>query len=318
MKPEAAHRAEASVSLVLSVFAWSLSPVFIRWLSDAYDPYTMSFLRYFWATALLVPVSLAWFRRELFEALRASRALLGIAAVNLAMQTMWQVAGAVAHPTVVQLISRLSIVFVILLSYLAFREERAVIRSAFFLAGVALSFVGVAGVLMPEPRLSLLPRMDLISLLLLGVAFLGAVYNVWSKHAVMKLHPFAMFTVVAAYTTLGAAAVAWGFGSKGGFFTADARTTGILVVSGLFSIALAHPSYNHAQKYLGAAFCSVALHLSPFVTHLFAMALWPEEPLSAAQWLGGLLLIAGVLLVVRARVRFARGIQPPPLSGAAG
>lgn len=306
MKAQAAHRAEAAASLVLAVFAWSLSPVFIRWLTDAYDPYTMSFLRYFWATVLLVPASLVWFRRELTEALRASRALLGIAAVNLTMQTMWQVAGAAAHPTVAQLISRLAVVFVIVLSYIAFHEERGVIRSAYFVAGVALSFVGVAGVLMPEPRVSLLPRLDSIALLLLSVALLSAVYNVWSKHAVMSLHPFAMFTVVSTYTTLGAGAIAWCWGWKGGFFTADGVTVGVLVLSGLLSIALAHPSYNHAQKYLGAATCSVALHLSPFVTHLAALALWPDERLSRTQWSGGLALIVGVLLVVRAHNRLGQ------------
>lgn len=315
MTHRAAHRSEAAASLAFAVFAWSLSPVFIRWLSHAYDPYTMSFLRYFWATVLLVPASMVWFRGELMEALRASRALVGIAAVNLAGQTMWQVAGAVAHPTVAQLISRLSVLFVIVLSYIVFREERGVIRSIWFLAGALLSFAGVAGVLVPEPGVSLAPHLDLTALLLLGVAFLSSVYNVWSKNAVMNLHPFAMFTVVSAYTTLGAGAIAWRFGWQGGLSTADGWTTGVLVVSGVIPIALAHPAYNHGQKYLGAAACSVVLHLSPFVTHLAAMTVWPDERLSAAQWSGGLALVAGVALIARAHNRISRTGAPAPGPG---
>jgi len=50
-------RITAFLGLMVAVLGWSASPVMIRFLSDAYDPYTQAFVRYFIGSTALVAIS---------------------------------------------------------------------------------------------------------------------------------------------------------------------------------------------------------------------------------------------------------------------
>ena len=57
--------APAVVALVGTMLAWALAPVFIRFLRDAYDPYSQSFIRYLGGTLGLLAVCWVRYRPEL-------------------------------------------------------------------------------------------------------------------------------------------------------------------------------------------------------------------------------------------------------------
>ena len=297
-----AQKIAAALALAVAAGGWSLSPVFIRVLSGNYDVYTQAFIRYSSAVVVLVPISLLWFPRDFLRMLRSPLPLVVLACVNALTQLLWTAGCYGAPPTLAQLISKLSIIFVIVFSFTVFREERAIIRSPRYLLGTLLGLIGVAGVLADEPG-SLRPVFDGYILILFVVAIGWAGYTVLAKHLVAGRHPVPMFTVVAIATTAAFVPFMFALGDPGQLTRAGLRVTTIAFLSGTLPIAAAHPAFYYAQKRLGAAFCGSIILLNPLLTYAFARIVWPDEHLLAIQWIGGGILLAGVSLVTHARAR---------------
>lgn len=298
----------AYAGLSVAVVSWGFSPVFIRFLSAPYDPFTQAFLRYGAATVALLILSAWFYPRDFERAWRHAGALLMLAAVLVAYQYTWTAGCSGANPTVAQLISKISLVLVILFSFAIFRDERSVIRSKKFLLGTLLCLVGVAFVLVRDPG-RLLPTVDVYTLLVWLSALCWAVYAVWARHVSLNIHPVPMFTVLAVFTTVGLGVLALAFGEPSSLFEAGAYNTGVAVLSGLFPIAAAHPAFHYAQKNLGSAYCNTLELLNPLVTYGVAVMIWPEEQLILTQWLGGALLLMGAFMVVRARRQAASAAE---------
>lgn len=305
------HRLPAAFALVAAIVDLPLAPVFIRALTVAYDPHTQNLLRYGSAAVPLVAISVIAFPRELRIAFRDYRSMVGISLVNLVLQYTWTVGCAGSTATTSQLISKLSIVFVIVFSFLFFHEERAVIRSSRYLVGTFLGLVGVAALISRDPG-SIVPVLDKPTVMLLITAVLWAIYTVWAKHLVMRIHPIPMFTVVSVYITIGFAVSAVLFGTPASLVTASRYYAVLGVVSGLVAIAAAHPAFHFAQKHLGSALCSSVALFNPLITYLVALCIWPDESLILTQWLGAAVLLLGTLLVTFTGQRVpAMPTQPP-------
>lgn len=295
----------AAFALAAASLSWGAAPVFIRGLSGAYDPYTQAFFRYGCGAAPLVVITLCWHRGALRRPLLASMGIIGVSVLNVAQQWAWTYACYLGTATLVQLLSKLSAVFVIIFSYCLFSEERAVIKTRAYQLGTVLSLVGVLLVLCRDPS-SLAPRFDAATGLALLVAVLWGGYVVWSKHLVLHMHPIPMFAVVAVYTTIGFGPLAFLFGEPRCIIEAGTKITLIAAVSGFICISLAHPCYNYAQKVLGAALCSSLNLLNPLFTNALGLAFWADERLAPVQWGGAAALLGGTMLVTLAGQRFHR------------
>ncbi len=294
----------AYAGLAVAVVSWGFSPVFIRFLSAPYDPFTQAFVRYGSATAALLILSAWLYPRDFERAWRHGGPLLALAVVLVAYQYTWTAGCSGANPTVAQLISKISLVLVILFSFAIFRDERSVIRSKEYLLGTVLCLIGVAFVLTRDPG-RLLPAVDVYTLLLWLSALCWAVYAVWARHVSLNIHPVPMFTVLAVFSTIGLGGLALVFGEPSSLFEAGAYNTGIAVLSGLLPIAVAHPAFHYAQRNLGSAYCNSLELLNPLITYVVAVLVWPEERLIPTQWLGGGILLVGAFMVLQAR-RHAR------------
>ena len=292
----------AHVGLAVAVVSWGFSPVFIRFLSAPYDPFTQAFLRYAAATAALLVLSAWLYPMELRRAWSRARPLMFLALVLTAYQYTWTAGCSGANPTVAQLVSKISLVLVILLSFAIFRDERAVIRSKMYLIGAALSLIGVAFVVAGGPG-RIAPSADIYTFLVGVSALCWAVYAIWGRHMAFDVHPVPMFTVLAVFTTGALGGLALVFGNPSSLFEAGAYNTGVAILSGLLPIAAAHPAFHYAQKNLGSAFCNTLELCNPLVTYVFAVMLWPGERLLPGQWMGGAVLIVGGVLVLQARRR---------------
>ncbi|MDX9972834.1 MAG: DMT family transporter [FCB group bacterium] len=303
----------AGLALAYASFAWSLTPIFIRLLSHSYDPFTQIVMRYGTAAIVLTVVCLTFYRAEFLCALRQSRRILPLALVIVCHQYVWTAANYGATPTVAQLTTKLSIVLVVVFSFIMFHEERAVIRHPYYLIGTLLSLAGMTGVLAKDPY-SLVPNLDRFALLLLMTALLWAVYVVWAKHLVGDIDPVPLFTVLALWATLGFIVLAVALGDMHRIVDAGPRVTAIAIVSGIIPIALAHPAYHHAQRALGAALCSSLNLMNPLLTYAFALLIWPDEHLMPSQWAGAAVLLAGTLLVTLAAQRAGRHVIELPAS----
>ncbi len=293
----------AYAALAVSALGWALAPVFIRYLTAYYDPYVQSFVRYVSAAAALLPYCVVFYREELLRAARRWRTLLAISLLVVFMQTAWTMAIYHTTATSAQLIAKLQVPMVVLLSYAMFHEERGVIVSFRFLAGGLLSLIGVAGVLMREPGAGLLPAFDYAFALLMFVNVCWAVYIVGSRHTCKDLHPVPMFTVVSVMVTAGFLPVMLLLGDTSALERAGAGVGAVAFLSGMVSISMSHCAFHYAQVRLGAAFCTTLHLVNPFFTYLVALTLWPDEAMNLLQWIGAAVLITGSMLVVDAQRR---------------
>lgn len=289
------------VSVFIFVSGWALTPVFVRYMSGAYDPYTQAFVRYASAAVVLVVYSAFVRRDELLRALRMWRVLLPMSLLITVMQLAWTIAIYHTTATMAQLVTTLQAPLVILLSFLLFHDERNVIRSPLYLSGTVFCVVGVAGVFMRDIGGTIRIYIDLALLLLLFVSVSWSVYAVWGRHTARGLPPIPMFTVLSIYVSIAFIIPMIVFGNPGTLWSAGARMNGIAFVSGVICIAAAHCAFHYAQVRLGSSFCTSIQLLSPFITHLIALTLWPDERLLWIQWAGGLLLITGSFMVIRAK-----------------
>ena len=288
-------------SVVLFTLGWAMTPVFVRFMADSYDPYTQAFLRYASAAVTLCLYTFFAHRKELIKAIKHWRVLVPLSLVVTIMQLAWTVAIYNTTATMAQLVTTLQAPFVILLSFLIFHDERKVIRSPRYLLGTLLCLIGVTGVFMREEGASLRFYIDFALLLLIFVSIAWAVYAVWGRHTARKLHPVAMFTVISVYVSTGFIVTMLLFGDPRTLWTAGMRMNGIAFISGVICIAAAHCGFHYAQVRLGSAFCTSIQLLTPFITHVLALLFWPDEHLLWIQWAGGILLVAGSFLVIRAR-----------------
>ena len=297
------RHALAYIALASATAGWAISPIFMRYMIGAYDPFTQAFLRYGFATLILLFISSIWFRDGLKQAFLRPKTTLGLAVLNAAMQTTWTISLYHTTATAAQLITKIQVLMIIAMSYFLYREERAVITSPRYIAGTVLGFIGVGGVLLEDPGASLIPKVDLAILLLLFTSVCWSIYAVWGKHIVKDLHPISMFTVVALYTSTIFAANMLLFGDPAAIPAAGAHMLGVAALSSVLPIAIAHAAYHYAQRQLGSAFCISVMLINPAVTNALALFFWADESMNGIQWAGAGILTLGSYFVIQAERR---------------
>ena len=296
---------------------WSTSPVFMRFVSASYDPFTQAFVRYFSGLVLLVPVSLYFFPVEFKRLLRNPGGLWALGVLSIIHLTLWTHAIYYTTATTGMLITKLQVPLIIIFSFMLFREERGVIRSPNFLIGAMLGLCGVLLIALAKSPAAENPKHYLAVIMLLFVALNWAVYTVWSKHLVRNVHPIPMFTTVALITATGFLILMLTFGRPATLVEAGPRIALIAFASGVLPIGVAHGTYLYAQKHIGSAVTANITLLSPLFTHLIAWQLWPDEKLVAIQWFGAGALLFGSFLVIQAQrtrgqPRAAKAVPAPP------
>ena len=287
----------AGAGLAVAIMGWALAPVFIRYLSTSYDPFTHIFFRYLATSSTLLVVCAVWFRTEVRRMLRRPRMILVLTALNVAQQILWTYGCYGSSATMAQLITKLSVVLVILFSFVFFREERRVIANPLFGVGALCSFVGLTALLLEDPA-ALRFTWNWPTLFLILTAVCWAVYTVWAKHLVTDAHPVALFGVLAVASTVCFAVLAALLGDIGQIRRVPPGHAAIFFFSGVLPLALAHPCYFYAQKHLGAALSGVTQLTVPLLTFLVAIFLWADEWLRPTQWVGAALLLGGTAMVI--------------------
>ena len=112
-------------SVLLFTLGWAMTPVFVRFMADSYNPYTQAFLRYASAAVTLCVYAFFAHRAELVKAIKHWRVLVPLSLVVTVMQLAWTVAIYNTTATMAQLVTTLQAPFVILLSFLIFHDERS-------------------------------------------------------------------------------------------------------------------------------------------------------------------------------------------------
>ncbi len=292
--------------VMVTVFMWSIGPLFVKFFTAYYDPWTQNAFRY--GTAAVMLLALAWARGYLRYPLTARqwRMLMLVAFTNIIMQADFVAIYYFIYPSVASLVTRVNIVFVTVLSFIIFRDERRVVRSPRFIGGALLTLAGVFLVIATRDR-ELLSQLQVGETrfwigvgLTLAFAFLSALYMVTIKHAVTHVPPLVSFTHVAWMTALGLSGPMLLSGGMRDLWQQPAWGLGLMAFSALLSIVLAHSFYYAALRHISTVVSSSTLQLVPVVTCVASAFVYGDR-LSPPQMVGAAAVVGGAWLAALAQ-----------------
>lgn len=296
---------------LVSVVMWAIGPLFVKYFTEYYDVWTQNAFRYGCAALMLLAGTAATGR--LFYPLRRGqwKKLAGVAATNLLMQTAFAGGYYFIYPSVASLVGRVNIIFVTVLSFILYHDERAVIRSPRFLAGAALALGGVVVVILGRDP-DALARLEVTQAAFwMGVAcvvafaFCVAVYSLTIKHAVRDIPPIISFTHVSWITAVGLSVPMFLSGGAADLWRGPVLPIALMVLTALSCIVVAHTCYYAALRTVKAVVTGSLLQLVPVITCVLS-ALVYDDRLSPMQILGGAAVIAGAWLAALAQARPTR------------
>lgn len=286
---------------------WAAVPIMLRYLTTFVpDGWTSNAIRYPIATLLYTP----WLIRAARD--RSKRRLWLLAVVpaipNVFAQSCWAWAPYYIEPGLMSFIVRTSMIWAMLMAFMLFPDERRLMRSPRFWAGLMLSAAGFLGVVLGSHAIGTPLAIHGVLITLACSVFWG-LYAVCARATIRNENPLTAFAVVGLYTSVGCVALA-PLGDPSSVFRLSAGPMAILILSAATGIAAAHGLFFIAVKRLGATITSTMNILTPFLTAAGSAVLF-REIITTSQWIsGGVMLIGGALIVwSQEHVHAARAAQ---------
>ena len=287
------ERASAFALLALAMLFWAGNWVIGRALRDAFEPFTLNFLRWALATLILAPFALPALRAQLAALRRRWRILLLLSLAGVSLFHAMVYLGLRTTTTVNAILLNSSLPLFILACSWLLERERSTPRQ---IGGMLLSFAGI---------LVILSRGDPASLLQLDVhagdAWILLAMPVWGVYSVLLKRrppevggvPF-LFVISALGTLLlvPAAVIApprW---------PGTEAALGVLYIA-VFASILAFICWNRGVAIVGANAAGFTLHLLPLFGTVLAIV-FLDEAFQAFHALGFGTILAGVLVATRA------------------
>ena len=293
----------ATFACLGTLLFWSVGPIFIKLLTDYIDLWMQNLLRYSAACIFWLPMLLFYIRTNRIEH-TVWRKAIRPAAANIIMQSLWAAAFYYINPAFMILLIKSSIIWIAGFSLIFFPDERPLVKSKRFWCGMALSVIGVVGVMLYKEDFATSKTLTGIALAL-AAAFGWAVYTITAKIAFKDIDSRIGFSVISIYTVAGLFVLAMIFGKPGECLKMGARPWAYVVISGMLAMALSHVLYYAAMKRIGATIPSLVLLSTPF-TVLASSSVIFGESLSAFQWFFGMVLLAGSALALWAQEHVKR------------
>ncbi|MHC4693263.1 MAG: DMT family transporter [Planctomycetota bacterium] len=269
---------------------WAFGPIFIKYLTGCVDSWTQNLLRYSAACLFWLPFLLYAIRKKRFEPKIWRKALLP-AVPNIVMQSLWAGGFYFLGPAFMVLLTKTSVVWVAAFSFILFADERALIKSKYFWLGLALSAIGVVGVMYYKDDFA--ATKTLIGIVIaLVTAFTWALYTISVKIAFKDIDSLHGFSVISIYTVAGLFVLALLFGDLQDCVTMTAWQWACAVISGVTAISLGHVLYYVAIKRIGATIPLLVILSQPFIVLAISNIVFGES-LNAIQLLFGVVLLLG-------------------------
>ena len=292
MTPASRRRLISIAALAIVMLLWSGNAIVGRALRDAVPPFTLAFLRWSGALAIVLPFAA---RR-----LAADRAALqrrwpivlvlgitGVGCFNALLYTGLRHTGA----TNAMLLQAAIPALVLLADGVFFR----LLPNSVQMAGVLLSVLGVATVVAggrPSALLSL--ELGLGELLILGAVLAWAIYT-----SLLKLrppvHPASFLAATFAIGAVAMAPLAWHEWQQGDVIRWSAAVFGGIIYVAVFPSVVAYALYNAAVADLGAVRAGQTITLMPLIGAVLSAATL-GEPLMNFHYVGMALILLGILV----------------------
>ena len=294
------QRTIAVICLIASLFCFACVPLFIKHFARHLDAWTVNGIRYSTATLLLL-VFVITLRRKSPEYRRVWRAAFWPAVVNLCGQVIWAMIPYHSDASVFGFGIRSTFLFTILFGMVMLPKERPMGRIPLFWIGTIVSIAGLFVMYGASLGKSTGTTITGVILIVVTSVFWG-LYLVFVKRFLSEFPARLSFGVICIYTSVGLIILMLLKGNLVALKMLSPQNWGLLVLSGVVGIAIAHMLLYRAIGVLGPIVVSGAHLSSPFLTWLGA-TIFLGEHMTRAQVSGGLVLITGVLLLVMARAR---------------
>lgn len=302
----AASQALGIGAIVVTLLAWTGTPLLLKFFSDKLDVWTMNGWRYGFVALVWSPVIFFALARKKFPK-GLWKAVLPATAFNTAAQVCFAASFYMIDASTVAFALRPQIIFVTLGALLFFPAERRVIKSPWFLGGGVLVIGGVMTVIALGDDFG--SGANAFGVLLAVLAAFGFSGYALAIRPVMKIAgPFLAYAVISAYTAVGCIVLMLIFGDRAG-----ATVTGLsgellllLGLSAMLGLAIGHTTYYTAIKHIGVAPSSALIQLQPF-TVAIGEVLLPMFAVTMllSQWAAGSVAVFGAIVMLAVQHRIA-------------
>lgn len=289
MNEQAGHQM-IYLKLVGTAMFWGGTFVFTRIAAQTLGPFTGAGLRYAMALLFLIPLAYKQNRQVFKVGFKKFPALFmsgfaGVFAYNFfffkGLKTIPASRGA--------LLAALSPTFVLIISAIVYNEKLSLKK----IIGIIISLIGVTVVISRGQFLKLLSSIEVGDLFMLGCPITWALYTLAGR-AALKHHTPLQTTTWASISGLGLLALF--------SFTEPMPTEiplkvwGSLAYLGIMGTVVAFVWYYDGIRAIGATRAAIFNNLVPVFAVIFSVFIL-QEKVSWYTWIGGLLVITGVLFV---------------------
>ncbi|WP_301173556.1 DMT family transporter [Brevibacillus nitrificans] len=303
-------KAKAWVFLTLANLFWAGNLIFGKSVTTDFPPIWASFLRWAIAAAVLIPMAQLAEKPNWLKVWRSNwRILLFLSLAGVVVYTLLTyTALQYTSSTNGSLINSLTPAVITVLSLLFLKGKMTRLQGV----GLALSFIGVLTVLTKGHLLGVFSthynQGD--GIMLLSV-FLWAIYSIVSKRA-QHLPPITFVAITALIGVICMVPLLFIHPLHTGSITAFGMI-GVIYL-GLFPSIGSFLFWNKGVKELGPAMASITMNLMPIFTAI--LSLMVGQKLLVSQIVGGVIVIAGMLLSANLTVRTASAkLQPKRRAG---
>ena len=280
-----------------ALIGWSIGPIFIKYLTGYLDAWTQNALRYSVASLFWLPFLLSSIRAKRLDG-RVWRKALVPAGANVVMQSLWAAAFYYIGPAFMVLLTKTNIIWVAAFSLVVFPDERKLVHSTRFWAGLMLSVTGLIGVM--YYRVDLAAQTATGIAIALTAAFAWGVYTISARIAFRDIPSSSAFSVTSIYTSAGLIILALLFGRVGDCATIGAWEWACVIISAVVAIALAHAAYYAAMKRIGATIPALVILAQPLLVLAMSSVVF-DESFRLVQLLFAVALLIGSALAIWAQ-----------------
>ena len=301
MPREEKNSSEGYAAVLATVVIWSTPSLFQFYLNRYYDPYAQNFYRYSVGCLAILPFAICRFRRSGPPLhLRVAGACLVPALPNVVHQITQTISLFYMGPGVYAIFTRSSVIITALLALIFFPEERRIVRQWQFQVGTILGLLGAVGVFWFQPGF----EGGHVPLRGLAIAFTAtscwALYGVFVKRPAARVGSIRSFALISFFTSVLLLPLTCIFGKIATPWQVSAQVNGILVISAVTCITLAHVLYYVAIREIGVALSQTLQLLCP--VGALALSAWIfHERLSQAQLWSAAILLFGAFLAMRVK-----------------
>ena len=281
--------------IVGTILCWAVVPVLLKELTGSIDAWTANGIRYPMAAILYWPVLALAFRSGRLTRGLVLRAI-PPALITFCGQILWALSPYYLDASLMAFLIQGAVVWAVLGAMIFFPDERALLRSPRFYAGLLLAAVGFFGLAITREAFSH-PVTQTGVIIILACGFFFGAYSVSIRRCLGNDQPLLSFGVVSQYVSIGLLVLMFAVGvdERVGSLTTD--RWGVLALSSILGIGIAHVLLYSAIQRIGATLSNGLLMSIPFVTLVIAHLVLGES-MSPGEWVaGGAMAVGGGLLL---------------------